>query len=129
MVRTFHIQTEMLNEKEWILSDFVTVNFWIYWIFLEKYQSSPFDACYCMQTYQHTYHQFDVFKIQHASLLFMTLKIWEIAMNQTKERSKISNWTVDHFSLTFVNLLLASMLDFQVWLHSKGKILSFEWIL
>ena len=39
-----------------------------------------------------------------------------------KER-KTSNLIADHSSLTFVNLLLAWMLYFHVWLQNKGKFL------
>ena len=34
-----------------------------------------------------------------------------------------TDWTVDNFYLTFVNLLLIWMLYFNVWLQNKGKIL------
>ena len=37
-----------------------------------------------------------------------------------KEKSKASNWIVDHFSLTFVNLLLPWMFYFHVWLQGKN---------
>ena len=36
-----------------------------------------------------------------------------------KERTKTSNWMLDHFSLTFFNLSLALMLYFHVWLQNK----------
>ena len=49
-------------EKHWIFSDFVTVIFYIYWTFWQKYQSPPFDACDQMRTCQHTCHYFDVYK-------------------------------------------------------------------
>ena len=37
----------------------------------------------------------------------MTYIVWDIGMKKMKERSKISNQTVDNFALTFVNLSLA----------------------
>ena len=61
-------------------------------------------------------------------LLFMTVIVWDIGMKEMKERSKISNLMVDHFSLTFVNLSLAWMLYFHAWLQNKGKILSVVWL-
>ena len=36
---------------------------------------------------------------------------------------KTSDWIVDHFSLIFVNLLLAWMMNFYVWIQNKGKFL------
>ena len=36
-----------------------------------------------------------------------------------KERTKTSNWMVDHFSSTFFNLSLAWMLYFHVWLQNN----------
>ena len=53
------------------------------------------------------------------SLRLMTLIIWDIGTKKMKERTKTSNLTVDHFSLTFVSL----MLYFHVWLQNKGKCL------
>ena len=38
-----------------------------------------------------------------------------------KKELKISNLTVDHFSLTIANLSLAWMLCFHIWLQNKGK--------
>ena len=40
-----------------------------------------------------------------------------------KEKTKTSNLIVDHFSLNFVNLSLAWMLQFHVWLQNKEKVL------
>ena len=42
-------------------------------------------------------------------------------MKKLKKMSKTSNWIVDHFSLTYVNLSLASMLSFHVWHQNDGK--------
>ena len=39
--------------------------------------------------------------------MYMALRFWDIRMKKMKERIKTSNLMVDHFSLTFVNLLLA----------------------
>ena len=60
---------------------------------------------------------------KHMSLLFMTLIVWDIGTKKIKERTKTSNLIVDQFSLTIVNLLLAWMLCFHVWLQNKGKYL------
>ena len=43
--------------------------------------------------------------------------------NEENERIKTSNRIVDHFSLTFVKLLLTWMLYFHIWLQNKRKIL------
>ena len=69
-----------------------------------------------------------VYKIAHATSVYdiYGLEHWK-EENETK--SKNIDWIVDHFSLTFANLTLAWMLCFDVWLQSKGKILSFEWIM
>ena len=40
-----------------------------------------------------------------------------------KERTKTSNLTIDYFSLSFINLPLAWMLYFHVWLQNKEKFL------
>ena len=42
---------------------------------------------------------------------------------EIKEKIRTSNLRVDHFSLTFVNLLLAWMLYFHAWHQNKGKFL------
>ena len=64
-------------------------------------QSFPFDAC-------NMCHKFDASnKKQHTQFMYMALRFWDIRMKKMKERIKISNLMVDHFSLTFVNLLLA----------------------
>ena len=44
-------------------------------------------------------------------------------LNEKNERTKTSNLIVNHFSLTFVNLLLTSMLYLHVWLKNEGKFL------
>ena len=46
-----------------------------------------------------------------------------VGRKKIKERTKISYSIVDHFSLIFVNLSLAWMLYFHVWLQNKGKFL------
>ena len=62
-------------------------------------------------------------------LLFITLIVWDIAMKKMKEKSKVLNWIVTIFLQPFVDLSLAWMLCFQVWLLNKGKIVSLEWII
>ena len=52
-----------------------------------------------------------------------TLTVWSTAMKKMKERTKTSNLIVNHFSLILVNLLLAWMLYFYVWLQNKRKFL------
>ena len=39
--------------------------------------------------------------------MLITLIVWDIGMKKMKEKRKTSNLIVDHFSLTFANLLLA----------------------
>ena len=46
-----------------------------------------------------------------------------LEQKKMKERTKTSNLTVDHFSLTFINLSLAWMLYLHVWLQNKRKFL------
>ena len=53
----------------------------------------------------------------------MTLIVWDTGTKKMEERTKTSNLIIDHFSLTFVNLSLAWMLYFHVWLQNKGKFL------
>ena len=48
---------------------------------------------------------------------------WGIGTKKMKERTRTSNLIADHFSLTFLNLSLAWMLYFHVWLENKGKFL------
>ena len=55
--------------------------------------------------------------------MFMTLIVWDNGMKKMKEWIKTSNLIVDHFSLIFVNLLLAWMLYFHERLQNKGKLL------
>ena len=55
--------------------------------------------------------------------LCLTLIFWDIRTKKMKEKTKKSNLIVDHFSLTFVNLLLAWILYFHVLLQNKGKFL------
>ena len=50
----------------------------------------------------------------------MKLIAWDIGMKKMKERSETSNWIVDHFLKFFVNLSLAWILYFDVWLQN-GK--------
>ena len=57
---------------------------------------------------------------------------WTMEWIKWKKEQNIenaSNWIVDHFSLTFVNILLTWMLrfHFHVWLQNKGKILKKVW--
>ena len=73
-------------------------------------RSSPFDACDRACTRQYT-------RRAHATSFI----VWDIGMKKVKERSKTSNWMVDHFSLTFVNLSLAWMFYLLVWLQNKGE--------
>ena len=40
-------------------------------------------------------------KKKYVPLLFMALIVWDIVMKKIKERSKTSNWIVNHFSLIF----------------------------
>ena len=54
---------------------------------------------------------------------FMTLIVWDIGTKKIKEKIRTSDLIVDHFSLTFVNLLLAWMLYFHAWHQNKGKFL------
>ena len=61
-------------------------------------------------------------RVKNAPLLFMTL-VWDIRTKKMKERTKRSNLIVDHFSSAFVNLSLAWMFYFHVWLQNKGKFL------
>ena len=68
--------------------------------------------------------------------MFMTLIAWDNVTKKMKERTKTSNLIVDHFSLTFVNLSLAWMLYFYVWLQNNEKFLvrseyynQIDWIL
>ena len=68
--------------------------------------------------------------------MFMTLIAWDNVTKKMKERTKTSNLIVDHFSLTFVNLSLAWMLYFYVWLQNIEKFLvrseyynQIDWIL
>ena len=56
------------------------------------------------------------------------LIVWVIGMKKMKERSETSNWIVDHFSLMFVNILLAWILHFHAWLQNKWKIVNLEWV-
>ena len=90
--------------------------------FYQKY-SFPFDACDCTRTHQHTRHQFDSCKRQHAPLLFMTLIVWDIGTKKMKEITKTPNLIVYNFSLTFVNLSLGLLLCLHVQLHIRGKFL------
>ena len=60
--------------------------------------SSPFDACDCMCTPQHTHQQFGACKKWHVSFLFMTLVVQDIGTKEMKEWTKKLNLTVDHFS-------------------------------
>ena len=46
-------------------------------------------------------------------------------LRKWKKEQKTSSLIVDHFSLTFVNLSLAWMLYFQIWLHNNKKL--FVW--
>ena len=55
----------------------------------------------------------------NSPILLITLVVWNIGMKKMKERSKTSNWTVNHFFSTFVNPLLAWMLNFYVWLQNR----------
>ena len=55
--------------------------------------------------------------------LCLTLIFWGIRTKKMKEKTKKSNLIVDHFSLTFANLLLAWILYFRVLLQNKGKFL------
>ena len=50
--------------------------------------------------------------------MFMTF-VSDIATKKMKERAKTSNLIVDHFSLTFVNLSLGSILYLHEWLQNK----------
>ena len=68
--------------------------------------------------------------------MFMTLIAWDNVTKKMKERTKTSNLIVDHFSLTFVNLSLAWMLYFYIWLQNNEKFLvrseyynQIDWIL
>ena len=82
-------------------------------------------SIWCMQSHAHTLpHMPIVWHVSklHAPLMFMTL-VWDIGTKKMKDRTKTSNWMGDHFSLTFVNLLLAWMLYFHVWLQNEGKLL------
>ena len=45
---------------------------------------------------------------------FMAFMAWGIVTKKIKERTKAPNLITDHVSVTFVNLSLASMLNFQV---------------
>ena len=86
---------------------------------LQHIQSYGADfSIWCAQSHMHM--------PAHAPLLFIF--VWDIEMKKI-ERTKTSNWMVDHFSLTFVKLSLAWMLYFPVWLQNKRKILSLERIL
>ena len=58
----------------------------------------------------------------NSPILLITLVVWNIGMKKMKERSKTSNWTVNHFFSTFVNPLLAWMLNFYVWLQSNWTV-------
>ena len=49
--------------------------------------------------------------------------------NEENERTETSNWMADHFSLIFINLSLAQMSHFLLWLQNKGKFLSLKWTL
>ena len=51
----------------------------------QLYQSSPFDACDCMCTHQHTHHYFDVRNKLHTSLMFMTLIVCDIGTKKVKD--------------------------------------------
>ena len=54
--------------------------------------------------------------------LFMTLIFCNTGMKKMKEKSETSIWIVDHFSLTFVNLLLAWMLYYRMYdCRIRGK--------
>ena len=55
--------------------------------------------------------------------MFVTLITWDIGMKKMKERTKTSNLIVEYFSSTFVNLSLALLFYFHVWLQNKGKFL------
>ena len=55
--------------------------------------------------------------------MFKALIDWDIGTKKIKERTKTSNLVADHFSLTFVNLSLAWMLNFHVWIQNMGKFL------
>ena len=60
--------------------------------------SSPFVACDCMCTPQHTRQQFGACKKWHVSFLFMTLIVQDIGTKRMKEWTKKLNLIVDHFS-------------------------------
>ena len=72
----------------------------------------------------------------HASLVWCAEKIARatsvygtyclVHWNAENERTKISNWIVDHFSLTFVNFSWTWMLYFHAWPQNKGEILSWS---
>ena len=54
--------------------------------------------------------------------------LWHLnrTVEEENERTKTSNYIVDNFSLTFVNLSLTWNLHFHVWLQNKRKILIWE---
>ena len=64
--------------------------------------------------------------LKHAKSSMCHFCLWHLLsgtleLKTIKEWTKTSNWIVDHFSLTFVNLVLAWVLYFYVWLQNKGK--------
>ena len=51
------------------------------------------------------------------------LGLWHLLSGTMEQRKWKKEWKHDHFSLTFVTLLLAWMLYFHVWFQNKGKFL------
>ena len=84
--------------------------------------SYPFDVCNC--TCSTSTHATSLMFLKNiTSLLFIIPIVWHTGMKKMKERTKTSHWIVDHFSLTFVNLLITSMLNLNVDFRIRGKVL------
>ena len=61
--------------------------------------------------------------VKNSTHNFCLWQLWSGTLEQRKEKTKTSKLIVDHFSLTFANLLLAWMLYFHVWRQNMGKFL------
>ena len=95
----------------------------------------PVLSIWCAQLHAHT--TTSIISLMHVKnnmchFCLWNLLSWTMEWIKWKKEQNIenaSNWIVDHFSLTFVNILLTWMLrfHFHVWLQNKGKILKKVW--
>ena len=81
-------------------------------------------SIWCVRSHAHT----PACNKLHVPLLSMTLIVWDIEMKKKKQRSKASNWIIDHFSLIFVILLFTWMLYFHALYNFRIKENSKFWV-